>query len=338
MAFVLAAKIDLARNPETEDERTTVRQLKIALNRLGFYTPNPNIGMTDDIDVGLKDAVYAFQRKATIYFDDVALGPGTTTERILNRDLAVMDDHAFYIWHTVGDHKVRGEHARRNGQTFSWANPPDDENPGEDYNCRCWAEPINPSRHPWNEWTRQRQQQRFAQSSVTEKLAPLKELKTEIPDLMTPVDAINPTISPLDIIGWGAVPAAKYIGRPIVTEIAKRQLAREAAKRDVEWIRNASRDQLQKKFKHANIFGVQGNQSNKTLEAYKKALEDHVKSPSTIERPGTLHKKAATHYYDPKTYLNVTKDVRGNFRSAWKLSEEQMEHMKATGDLGGGTK
>jgi hypothetical protein len=45
-----------------------------------------------------------------------------------------------YIWHTVGDGKVRSTHAERDGKTFSWDDPPEGGNPGEAPNCRCWAE------------------------------------------------------------------------------------------------------------------------------------------------------------------------------------------------------
>ncbi len=47
-----------------------------------------------------------------------------------------------YIWHTQGDGKVRADHAANNGKIFAWDNPPETGNPGEDYNCRCWAEPY----------------------------------------------------------------------------------------------------------------------------------------------------------------------------------------------------
>ncbi|WP_193788037.1 phage minor head protein [Magnetospira sp. QH-2] len=47
-----------------------------------------------------------------------------------------------YIWRTVGDNKVRSSHADREGQTFSWDDPPEGGHPGEAENCRCWAEEI----------------------------------------------------------------------------------------------------------------------------------------------------------------------------------------------------
>jgi hypothetical protein len=48
----------------------------------------------------------------------------------------------YYVWRTKQDKEVRWEHAAWNGQVFRW----DDPNmilPGEDYNCRCRAEPLD---------------------------------------------------------------------------------------------------------------------------------------------------------------------------------------------------
>lgn len=56
-----------------------------------------------------------------------------------------------YIWKTVvgsKNHPVRPMHKQLDGKTFKWSNPPitDKEgnrnNPGEDFNCRCYARPI----------------------------------------------------------------------------------------------------------------------------------------------------------------------------------------------------
>lgn len=48
----------------------------------------------------------------------------------------------FYIWRTQRDDVVRSEHAVREGQVFSWENPPPGGHPGEAYGCRCRAEPL----------------------------------------------------------------------------------------------------------------------------------------------------------------------------------------------------
>lgn len=49
-----------------------------------------------------------------------------------------------YIWRTTGDDKVRATHAANNGKIFTWNNPPATGHPGEDYGCRCVAEPYKP--------------------------------------------------------------------------------------------------------------------------------------------------------------------------------------------------
>ncbi len=54
------------------------------------------------------------------------------------------DNHSTprYIWRTHGDGKVRESHQRNDGKIFSWDNPPPTGHPGEDYGCRCIAEPY----------------------------------------------------------------------------------------------------------------------------------------------------------------------------------------------------
>ena len=52
----------------------------------------------------------------------------------------------YYIWRTEKDDRVRGKHAEREGKIFNWHIPPEGGHPGEDYNCRCWAEPYRPEK------------------------------------------------------------------------------------------------------------------------------------------------------------------------------------------------
>lgn len=49
----------------------------------------------------------------------------------------------YYIWRTQRDGDVRPSHAANEGRIFSWNNPPPTGHPGEDYGCRCYAEPID---------------------------------------------------------------------------------------------------------------------------------------------------------------------------------------------------
>lgn len=47
-----------------------------------------------------------------------------------------------YTWRTSMDERVRESHAILEGKEFSWDDPPAVGHPGQDYNCRCTAEPI----------------------------------------------------------------------------------------------------------------------------------------------------------------------------------------------------
>lgn len=51
-----------------------------------------------------------------------------------------------YVWRTARDERVRPEHASREGETFSWDDPPVEDDydgaPGQPINCRCVPEPV----------------------------------------------------------------------------------------------------------------------------------------------------------------------------------------------------
>jgi len=47
-----------------------------------------------------------------------------------------------YVWTTTRDERVRDEHAELDGKVFSFDDPPEPGNPGEDFQCRCVAFPV----------------------------------------------------------------------------------------------------------------------------------------------------------------------------------------------------
>lgn len=55
-------------------------------------------------------------------------------------------DSPFYIWRTQHDDKVRASHAANEGRVCAWEAPPDTGNPGSDFGCRCYAEPVDISK------------------------------------------------------------------------------------------------------------------------------------------------------------------------------------------------
>lgn len=47
-----------------------------------------------------------------------------------------------YIWQDSDDARVRPTHKKNDGKEFRWKSPPSDTgHPGQDYQCRCWADP-----------------------------------------------------------------------------------------------------------------------------------------------------------------------------------------------------
>jgi SPP1 gp7 family putative phage head morphogenesis protein len=48
-----------------------------------------------------------------------------------------------YTWRTMLDERVRDDHSTKEGEIFDWDDPPADTgHPGDDIQCRCYAEPI----------------------------------------------------------------------------------------------------------------------------------------------------------------------------------------------------
>ncbi len=115
-----------------------VRQMKTALNRLGYYQPYEKVGITGIPDQAVFDALKAFQSDNDLQATGGAR-PDDETIHKLNKESDKTPD-GYYIWRTVEDDKVRANHAQYNRTVRVWNDSPD---PGEDYNCRCWAEPTH---------------------------------------------------------------------------------------------------------------------------------------------------------------------------------------------------
>lgn len=124
-----------ARNGKVDDFDT--RQMKKALNRLGYYQPYEKTGITGTPDAGVFAGLKAFQKDHGLSATGAAK-PGDETIKKLN-DAASQTPEGQYIWRTAEDAHVRKTHAQFNRTIRNWSDDPD---PGEDYNCRCWAEPI----------------------------------------------------------------------------------------------------------------------------------------------------------------------------------------------------
>lgn len=112
-----------------------VLQVKKGLNRLGYYTPLATTGMTDIPDTAVFSALKKFQKDFGLVVTGM-MNPNDATLRLLNLEIS-KTPKGHYIWHTVGDDRVRPSHAVLDNTIRSWTESP---NPSQDFGCRCWAE------------------------------------------------------------------------------------------------------------------------------------------------------------------------------------------------------
>jgi hypothetical protein len=99
----------------------------------------------------------------------------------------------------------------------------------------------------------------------------------------------------------------------------------------------ADAKQLQKKFKHAKDFGVEGNYSLANAKKFQEALDGFVENAGTTTIRGSYHGDPAIISYSSETRQVVIQDLDGNFVSGWgPMTAGQYEHVTTTGSLGGG--
>jgi SPP1 gp7 family putative phage head morphogenesis protein len=77
------------------------------------------------------------RRAQFIARDQVAKLNGKLTE-LRQKETGVEE----YIWRAVKDGATRASHLANDGKRFRWDDPPETGHPGEDYQCRCTAEPV----------------------------------------------------------------------------------------------------------------------------------------------------------------------------------------------------
>lgn len=75
-------------------------------------------------------------RARLIARDQIGKFNGQLTE-LRQKDVGVKG----YIWRGVGDSRERPTHLANNNRRFTWDDPPATGHPGDDIQCRCWAEP-----------------------------------------------------------------------------------------------------------------------------------------------------------------------------------------------------
>jgi GH24 family phage-related lysozyme (muramidase) len=114
-----------------------VRQMKKALNRLGYYTPYEKVGITGVPDTSIFESLKRFQKDHGLPVTGRAQPDDETVNRLNQQNETEPD--GYYMWRTAEDDKVRAAHAQYNRTVRAWSDAPD---PGDDFNCRCWAELV----------------------------------------------------------------------------------------------------------------------------------------------------------------------------------------------------
>lgn len=91
-----------------------------------------------DISDNLKSIDASLENKAKLIArDQIGKFNGNLT-KLRQKDVGLKE----YRWSASNDDRVRPEHEERDGEVFSWDEPPDDGHPGEAVNCRCVALPM----------------------------------------------------------------------------------------------------------------------------------------------------------------------------------------------------
>lgn len=94
-------------------DEADVRQVKKALNRLGYYTPYEKVGITGIPDSAMFDAIEDFQGDNGIRTSG-ELRPGDATTEKMNE--ASEENSGYYVWTTVNDGRVRPAHVALEGE------------------------------------------------------------------------------------------------------------------------------------------------------------------------------------------------------------------------------
>lgn len=97
-----------------------------------------------------------------------------------------------------------------------------------------------------------------------------------------------------------------------------------------------TRDQLEKKFKHARDFGVETPRGKQGFDDFDKALKDFTNDPQTVTKGGTYRGDPVIIRYNADSRLVVLQKPDGSFVSGWKMDPRALEYVEKYGRLGGG--
>ena len=96
---------------------------------------------------------------------------------------------------------------------------------------------------------------------------------------------------------------------------------------------NTSARQLQKKFKHAIDFGIDGNFNRVNAAQFNSAINKHINSSAIKAIQGTYRGNPVTHFVNANTGLNVIVGPNNQFISGWRLGAQQLMNVLKHGGL-----
>jgi peptidoglycan hydrolase-like protein with peptidoglycan-binding domain len=281
-------QISLSKRISTDSAASplNVKSLKKGLNRLGHYTPEPRLGITQFPDAAMFAGLKAFQKAEGLPVTGVIKPDDPTFDRLNEKLRAQEDDPSLrLVWHCAMDKNSCDACEARDGTLVDSASENTPECRG---NCRCWVTPLQPS------------------EAFKIYDPPIEKVYPEL--YLLPATQLSKTVS---------------LGMNLL-KVIKQKPSKEI---------KTTRSQLQRKFKHAKVFGIVGNANKRTLEQFENALQKHSSSARIRIIKGSYRGKKVIHYYDSETNINIIQDFSGKFISAWKLSKDQVYHILKNGRL-----
>lgn len=98
-----------------------------------------------------------------------------------------------------------------------------------------------------------------------------------------------------------------------------------------------SAKQIQRKFEHAQDFGVEGDYTKINAQNFENALRRFAEDPTNkINTSGRYHGEPAILIYNESTSLCQVLRPDGTYWTGWKLGPQQLKNVIERGMLGGG--
>ena len=99
---------------------------------------------------------------------------------------------------------------------------------------------------------------------------------------------------------------------------------------------DGAKGQLDRKFKHADVFGVTENNNAVGQIQFAEKIVEHIQNKDTMIIIGKYRNHNVIHYFNPETRLVVILNTDGSFLSGWEIKrKETIDTFIKTGKLGG---